>query len=136
MIVLTAVEEAARVQHSELRAFAQRQLEFLAAEEMLDGDTPSSVIVMEPGDPASALSHGLGFDVLATRYSGCRFNESGYSPTFEALVEHPKFFEMVFVLSDYGDGAIVLVPKEKGIDADLLAMCSMHSVPAPAESLP
>lgn len=103
----------------------------LAAEELLGGDTPSSVVIMEPGDPASDLSGRLGFDVLTTRYSGCRFDEEGYARTFEALEEHPSFFEIVFVLSDYGNGVIVLVPKQQpGIDVDLLAMCAMYAVPA------
>jgi hypothetical protein len=134
VIVLLATEDAAKVQHPELRSAALSRLQFLGSEDMLGGDTPSAVIVMEPGADLIGLSGWIGFDVLSARYTTCRFDESGYARTFEVLEEHSAFFEMVFVLSDYGDGAVVLVPKQRSIDADLLAMCAMHAVPAPQES--
>ena len=130
VIVLLAIEDAMKVQQPDLRAHALSRLEFLAAEDLLGGDTPSSVIVMKPGDRAEDLRPELGFDVLATRYSDIRFDEHGYSSPFETVEEYPTFFELVLVLSDYGDGVVLLVPKEEGIDADLHALCSMHATPA------
>lgn len=86
---------------------------------------------MEPGDKAAeVLMPHLHFDVLTTRYSGSRFDQPGYSSPFETLEEYPTLFELVLVLSDYGDGVVILVPKQRGIDGDLLAMCCMHGVPA------
>jgi hypothetical protein len=134
VIVLHALEDAQVVQQPEVQAIATSRLEHLAAEDLLGGDTPSAVIVMESGDSATDLGRQLGFDALETRYSACRFDQAGYVPSFEVLEEHSTFFEIVFVLSDYGDGAVVLVPKLDGIDADLLAMCSMYAVPSPEPS--
>lgn len=135
MLVLRAPDQAHAVPHSQVRALALNRLEALAAEDMLEGDTPSAVIVVQAVDSAADLSRELGFDVLAGRCAGPRFDEEGYAPTFEVIEEHQTVFELVFVFSDYGDGAIVLVPKEEGMDADLLALCSMHAVPA-REALP
>jgi hypothetical protein len=128
--VLRAPQQALSVDSPQLQALALSRLEALAAEEMLAGDTPSMVIVMEAGDAVPDLSRELGLDVLTARYSACRFDEDGYAPTFEVIEEHSTVFELVFVFSDYGDGAIVLVPKQAGLDPDLLNMCRMHAVPA------
>jgi hypothetical protein len=134
VIVLHALEDAQLIQQPDVRAIAGSRLEHLAAEDLLGGDTPSAVIVMEVSDKSADLGEQLGFDVLETRYSGCRFDQEGYVPSFEVLEEHPSLFEIVFVLSDYGDGAVVLVPKLDGVDADLLAMCAMYAVPSPEPS--
>lgn len=128
MIVLARLGDERAVGDDAMRALALRRLEFMASEDLLGGDAPSSVVVMEVGDRAPALSQHLGFDVLAARYSDWRYHERGYVQAFETLDEHPTFFEMVFVLSDYGDGVVVVVPKQEGVDADLLALCAMHSV--------
>lgn len=85
---------------------------------------------MEEGDPATSLSNIVAFNVLTNRYSGKRFDEPGYTPSFDLLEEHPSCYEIMFVISDDGFGIEVFVPKEKGIDPDLLAMCSMHAVPS------
>jgi hypothetical protein len=127
--VLRAPQQALSIDSPPLQAIALSRLEALAAEEMLEGDTPSCVIVVEAGDLLPDLNRELGFDVLTAR-TECRFDEDGYAPTFEVIEEHSTLFEIVFVFSDYGDGAIVLVPKWEGIDSDLLAMCRMHSVPS------
>jgi hypothetical protein len=128
--VLRSPDHAHALEHPLLRAIALNRLEGLAAEDMLDGDTPSSVIVIEKGDSAAALGQELGFDVLTGRYGGPPYTQAGYSPSFEVIEEHADVFELVFVFSDYGDGAIVLIPKHEGMDLELLALCSMHAVPA------
>lgn len=127
--MLRAPDQALTAEPSDVRSVALARLEALAAEEMLVGDAPSCVVVVEAGDPSDALSEVLGFHVLLSRVGECRFDEAGYSPTFEVIEEHPTLFELVFVFSDYGDGAIVIVPKEDGIDTELLSMCSMYSIP-------
>ena len=40
---------------------------------------------------------------------------------------------MVFILNDDGFGIEIFIPKTKGIDADLLAMCAMYAEPATLE---
>lgn len=133
--MLRAPDQAIAVEQADVRAIALTRIEALAAEDMLDGDTPSSVIVIQQGDTAEALGRELGFGVMTGRHGGPRFPEEGYCPTFEVIEEHATLFEVVFVFGDYGDGAIVLVPKEEGIDPDLLALCSRHAIPA-KEALP
>lgn len=130
MLVLRDLKAASGVAAPDVRALALLRLDALSAEDMLDGDSPSCVIVVQAADTAASLSRELGFDVLASRHDGTRYNEEGYVPTFEVIEEHATLYELVFVFSDYGDGAIVLVPKQDAIDRELIVLCSLHAVPA------
>ena len=136
MIVLRDPAAAVRIPQPEIRTLAARRFEMLAQEEPYDPEVMGYFVVVEPTDSASTLSQQLGSDVLTNRYTGIRFDQPDFTPSFEILEEHRTCFEIVFVISDDGFGVEVFVPKAEGIDADLLAMCSMHSVPSQEESEP
>lgn len=119
---------AVTVARPEISSLATRRFEMLAEEEPYDPAAMGYFIVVERGDTATALSQQLGFDVLTNRYSGIRYDQPDFTPSFEVVEEHRTCYEIVFVLSDDGFGVELFVPKEEGIDPDLLAMCSLHSV--------
>jgi len=50
------------------------------------------------------------------------FGDVGFTPCFEALEEHARCYEMVFILNDDGYGIDIFIPKVIGIDPELLAM--------------
>lgn len=89
------------------------------------------VLVAEPGDTLSCLDAQLGFSILANRH--------------EFILEHPDWFELVYVLSQDGYGLEVFVPKNINLP-ELLEMCfkqalpvvqALTAVPTPqAESMP
>ena len=68
-------------------------------------------------------------------------NELGYflvvesSDTLEAMSAQLGF-DMLRVLDDTGIGVEIFVPKEEGIDPDLIAMCRMYAYTAPPEDSP
>ena len=64
--------------------------------------------------------------------TGCQLinSDADFQPSFEWLVEHPSFYEAVFIFSDDGFGIDLLISKAVGIDAELLAMCAKYAVPA------
>jgi len=125
MLVISDPSALSRVADPEVRRLLEQRLEE-------DGDEAglATFVVVEPGDPLGPLDARLGFPVLANRFDGRRHGDPGFAPSFEVLEEHAGCYEMVFVLADYGDGVIVLVPKGDGADPRLLALCADYAVPS------
>ena len=101
-----------------------------------DADELGYFLVVESSDALEALSAQLGFDMLRNRFTGIRFNATGFTPSFEFIEELPACYDMVFVLDDTGIGVEIFVPKEEDIDPDLIAMCRMFAYTAPPEDAP
>ena len=101
-----------------------------------DADELGYFLVVESSDTLEALSAQLGFNILRNRFSGIPFNATGFTPSFEFIEEFPACYDMVFVLDDTGIGVEIFVPKEEGIDPDLIAMCRMYAYTAPPEDSP
>ena len=93
------------------------------------------VIVVEPGDSVPALEAESGCPILRNLCGDARFGDPGFIPCFELLEEHAGCYELVYVPGDGDGGVNIIIPKSgggtAGIDAGLLAMCAMYSVPAP-----
>jgi hypothetical protein len=85
-------------------------------------------LVLECGDKLEAINAQLGFDILRNRMTGVRYDHTDYTPPFEFIESFPSCFDMVFILSDDGFGVEVFIPKEEGLDHDLLAMCQRYAV--------
>ena len=124
MLVINDPSSLSQVADPDVRALIERRIEEYGADAGL-----ATFVVVEPGDPVASLDAQLGFHVLANRSDGTRHGDPGFSPSFEVAEEHPCCYEMVFVLADYGDGVIVLVPK-RGADPRLLALCAEYAVPS------
>ena len=58
-----------------------------------------------------------------------RFDQPGFTQSFDILEEHTRYYELVFVINDSGFGIEVFIPKTTDI-ADLLAMCQRYARPA------
>jgi hypothetical protein len=46
---------------------------------------------------------------------------------WEFIHDHGGLFEAVFVLSDFGEGHVVIVPDSPTIDAELLTLCRQNA---------
>ena len=75
------------------------------------------------------LEEVSGFPLLHD-FGGERFGDPGFSPVVETIEDHPGC-HVVAIFSDSGAGIILFVPKQPGVDPELLAMCAAHSQPAP-----
>ena len=113
-----------------LRQLIEKTIRDLSEDDPYDPDELGYFLIVEEGDTLEKIDAQLGFPILSNRYSGARFDEPGFAPSFELVEEHAGYFEMVFVISDDGYGVEVFVPKTVGIDPDLLAMCQRYAVPA------
>ena len=102
--------------------------------DMSDGeevDVDLQVIVVEVGDSVASLEKETGCPILHNLCDDVRYGQPDFKPVFECLEEHVGFYEMVFVPGDGDSGIVIIIPKQEGIDAELLAMCEEHAVPAP-----
>jgi hypothetical protein len=125
MLVITDPSSLSKVSEPDVRRLIEQRMDEYGSDAGL-----ATFIVVEPGDPLDAVNAQLGFSILGNRFDGRRYGDPDFAPSFEVLEEHPGCYEMVFVLADYGDGVIVLVPKGDGADPRLLALCADYAVPS------
>jgi hypothetical protein len=85
-------------------------------------------LVIQPWDTLDAIDAQLGFSILANRFTAIRFDQPGFTPSFEFVEEFPSCYDMVFVLSDDGYGIEVFVEKAEGVPPDLRIMCRVHAL--------
>ena len=74
-----------------------------------------------------AIHAQVGFNILHNRFTGVRYDQPGFTPSFEFVEVFPACYDMVFIMDDSGYGVEVFVPKEVGIDTGLTAMCSVYA---------
>lgn len=136
MVVIKAAADVARINVLEIGALIEARIALLSEEEPYDSGTHGYFVLWEEGDLIGGLDQIVGFSVLSNRYSGLRFGESGFCPSFELVEEHLTCFEMVFVLSDDGYGVVVFIPKAANADPSLLAMCRQYAIPVQESTSP
>lgn len=145
MQVIRDPAETANIADPELRHLIQKTIAALSPDGPYNADELGYFLIVEPGDTLATINAKIGFDILANRWTGKRFDQPGYTPSFELVEEHAGYYEMVFVISDSGYGVEVFVPKPasttgtqgseadtqgNAVDADLLAMCAKYATPA------
>ena len=131
MLVLRDPTEAITINDPHLRKLIDRRFEDIYAEEDYETDLHGHFIVVEPGDSVEALEMESGCPILHSYIGNTRFGDSEFKPVFECLEEHASCYEMVFVPGGGDFGIVIFIPKQEGIDPDLLAMCAEYAEPAP-----
>jgi len=81
------------------------------------------VIIVDPADTADAIEQAAEVDL------------SG-DPTWESCILDHGWSELVFVTSDDGSGAVILMPDRNDIDPALQAIIRSHAVDVSATTLP
>ena len=84
-------------------------------------------VIVEPGDDIAAVDDALGFPLMVNRFDGIPFGKPGFTPSWDVFEEHAGFYELVYVLSDDGQGVTVFVAKADGVSPELLSMCRQFS---------
>ena len=111
-----------------IRHFLEQRFLAMTDGDDLDPDIHGYALVIAPSDTMASL--------LADA-EGCILRGLSETGPFvmppESVQEHPEFYDLVFVPGD-GDFAVtVIVPREPGIDAQLLTLCAEIATPAPSE---
>ncbi len=131
MLVLRDPESANDLRNPNLRSLIEQRFIDICDEDEYDPDIHGYFIVVEPGDSADALEEESGCPILRSLVGDARFGDPEYAPCFECLEEHAGCYEMVFVPGGGDFGIVVFIPKQEGVDPDLLAMCAEYAIPAP-----
>ncbi len=82
-------------------------------------------IVCEECDSVADLDTALGFSIMANRFDGVKFGESGFHPSWEFVIKYNGWYEIVYVLSDDGTGVVVFVDKQG--DTELVQMLRFYT---------
>ena len=135
MIVVRDLPTIDQISNLQIRELVQQRINDLGGE-AFDSNELGYFLVVEAGDTIEAIQAQVGFNILQNRFTGIRFNATGFTPSFEFIEELPACYDIVFVLDDTGIGVEIFVPKEEGIDPDLIAMCRMYAYTAPPEDSP
>ena len=126
MQVIRNLSEAERIHHLPIRQLVQQRIHDLGGEDF-DSESIGYFLVVEVGDTLQALETQLGFDITANRYSGVRYDQPGFTPSWEFLESFPDCWDAVWILGD-SYGVEIFISKDTAIDPDVQAMCAMYSV--------
>jgi hypothetical protein len=132
MLILRDPALASSIANPDIRGLVEQRFAEICAGEPYNYDQHGYTIVVEPGDSVAALEEESSCPILRNLFDKTRFGDPDFAPSCEALEEHSGCYEMVFILNDDGFGITIFIPKTKGIDADLLAMCAIYAERAPA----
>jgi len=135
VIVVRDLSSTQVISQSEIKQLVHQRINDLGGE-AFDSNELGYFLVVEAGDTIEAIQTQVGFNILRNRFTGIPVNATGFTPSFEFIEEFPACYDMVFVLDDAGFGVEIFVPKEEGIDLDLIAMCRMYAYTAPTEDAP
>jgi hypothetical protein len=137
MLILRNESEIQRITNPAIRqlvALRFQQLAPSAAPATPDVSPDGYFVVVEGGDAVSGIEQATGLPILTGLFDDLPFGHPDFQPCSEILEEHDyeqhRIYEMVFVGSDDGAFACLVIPDEEGIDADLLAMCRSFATPA------
>lgn len=130
MQIISDPAETNLIADPELRHLIEKTIAALSPDGPYDPDVLGYFLIVQPGDTLATINAQIGFDILANKWTGIRFDQPGYTPSFEVLEEHAGYWEVVFIVDDSGYGIELFIPKAASIDPDLLAMCAQHAVPA------
>lgn len=131
MLVLRDPSLASSIADSDIRELVEQRFEDICDGEEYEADIHGFMIVVEPGDGTEALEEESSCPILRSYIGTARYGDPDFKPVFECLEEHTSCYEMVFVPADGDFGIVILIPKQEGIDAELLAMCAEYAEPAP-----
>ena len=126
MIVVRDLQSTHQISNLEIRQLVQQRISDLGGE-AFDTTTLGYFLVIEQGDTLDAVNTQLGFSILANRFTGIAYSDTGFTPSFEFVEEFATCYDMVFILSDDGFGIEVFVEKAEGVPPDLRIMCRVHA---------
>ena len=127
MIIVKTIAAIQKISNAAIRALVQQRINDLGGE-AFDADSLGYFLVIEAIDTIEAISEQVGFNILHNRFTGTRYDQTGFTPSFEFVEAFPACYDMVFILSDDGYGVEVFVQIASGVSTELLAMCQRYAV--------
>jgi hypothetical protein len=131
MLVLRDPASANSIVDPDLRGLVEQRFEEICDGEEYEEEVHGYMIVVEPGDTAEDLEKESSCPILRSYIGNARFGDPDFKPVFEVLEEHAGCYEMVFVPGGGDFGIVIFIPKQAGVDPELLALCAEYAEPAP-----
>lgn len=133
MIRVRGPVEARRIDDPDIRGLVERRYAEICNDEPYDPEIHGEMVVVEPGDTLASLEEETGLPIATNPFDECRFPHPEFIPVCEHLEKHAGVhagvYAMTFILTDDGAGTILFIPRQQGIDADLLALCERFAEP-------
>jgi hypothetical protein len=114
----------------DVRRFVHTRVRQVAGDDEWVSEQHGMLIVVDPGDTVDQLERESGVALLRDAFGDTRYGHPDFVPGCEALEDYGFLFEMTFVLNDDGYGVIFFIPKQDGVDAELLSMCATFAASA------
>ena len=130
MIILNEIEAFEQFSQIEIRQHMLEIINKITEGATYDPSIYGHFVLVEVGDNIVEIEAKTGCQLMKDLSNNSQYGESKFQSSFEWLVEHPNFYEAVFIISDDGCGVDLLIPKAFNIDDDLLAICVKYAVPA------
>ena len=131
MLVLRDPSVASSITADDIRELVEQRFDDMCDGEEYEADLCGFMIVVEAGDSVDVLEEESGCPILRSYIGNARYGDPGFKPIFECLEAHDTCYEMVFVPGGGDFGVVIFIPKNEGIDPELLALCQTYAVPAP-----
>jgi hypothetical protein len=80
------------------------------------------IVVFEAGDTLDELEAILGFTPLHN--DGASYGDSDFTPGWEWIMRHDRWIELVWIHSDFGNGAILFVQDADDVEPRLISLCN------------
>jgi hypothetical protein len=135
MKLVNSPESVQTVANMDIRQLVQQRIDNLGGDKFSSADL-GYILVIEPGDSLEAIQAQIGFDILSNRWTGLRYDQDGFTPSFEFIEDFGFCYEAVWIVSDTGWGIEAIVPKVEGIPPELLDMCKRFATPPFPDSGP
>ena len=105
-----------------LRMLLERRLEMLSEFSDFDLSELAHFVIVEPGDSIATIESELAFSPLINFVDGAKYPDPSFDPSWEWLIAHGPWFELMFALSDGGFGIVLLVPNLPDVEPSLLEL--------------
>ena len=128
MQIIRDPADTALIADPELCALVQKTIAALSEDYPYDPDVLGYFLIVQPGDSLAMLNAQIGFDILANKWTGIRFDQPGYNQSFEILDEHAGYYEMVFLIDDSGFKQIRVIALNHSVSSiymDELTHCNL-----------
>ena len=85
------------------------------------------IIVVDAADALSSIERAAGVPIATNLVDGAVFPDPEYMPSWETCYGDHGWYEITYVTSDDGGGAIIFVPDREGIDTTLRAIVQTYA---------
>jgi hypothetical protein len=88
VIVVRDLKETNQISNTAIRELVRQRMDDLGGDDF-DTDALGYFMVIESGDTIEAINAQVGFNILHNRFTGARYDQPGFTPSFEFVEEFP-----------------------------------------------